>query len=751
MKNSATSPISRLKLVKHLDDIAEVIAKNDWTHIQAPTGSGKSLGIPFKIASNFCQPRVVVSVPTITAVQSLHRTFKLWWPGIPSGYSAEGKVCYDNSTKVIYATSGHVLHLMLSSYSRRICDFCDVLILDEVHNRSIENYVIMELWKRCTSHYENDGRSYVKFAQRPRFVTMSADFDGSLFPLAKSYVVDIPQYTIDVKYHGSEVHHHKLVDTLARVIAEHDISSPSPESNHFLVFVHGVDTVHKLVRTLSLKTSAHVLPAYGGMSDLQLKRIYDAPPSGKRKIIVATNVAETSITIEGVSIVFDGMYEKVPVETDVGSVKLVTSSISKASANQRKGRTGRTMPGLCYRLTSKELFDKYTNTREDEIHRCSIHTTVLQLVCCYIDPYTFLYLASKERVKASLVLLERLGLIKEKIISSDEYNPTKSGKFVSRLPLDVRTGTLIYLWTKVLKLPPLPVIVVASFVDRADGSYFAISSSSLSGDTGPNDDLAPFSSYSDIGTYLHLFLHLMNECNGSILSDSSTLLNIFTCMSFVKARPLVNAFLAIARLVDMLKLKDGDIGPFDVNKVIEKLSPILSFVYDDRRMSNVKGHSDKGNMTSCTYRLVKEIPDEEESSKCKDQTPTFTLERKTLATCIRKNSLLIVSLCSIEINNVNVISISAPITEDDITKGNEIKDAYYKSVIRLGGHKRDVPESTRNHKSPRLDVAKVEEEKAPRGVVYVKPEAPTMVEEIVRQPEAPVFKSDFKSTFEWIE
>lgn len=642
------SPLSLLKLESHLDGIAEAIARNDWTHIQSPTGSGKSLGVPFIISSNVARPKVFIAVPTITAVHSLHRTFCQWWPDIPCGFSAEGKVNYDCSSLVVFATTGHVLRLMLSCFKKRLCNFCDVLVVDEVHNLSIDNFMIIELWQRFTScrHY--------KFGQRPRLVTMSSDRYSALTSFTKTVTIDIPQYPIETVYHQEKLSSNQIIPSLVKVVKEYCSTNPinpKQQNRHVLVFVHGVDSVSKVVNALQRECSnSIVISAYGGMSDSNLKKIYDNPPSNQRKIIVATNVAETSITVEDVAIVFDSMLEKVPTETDVGSIKLVTTLISKASANQRRGRTGRTGPGKVYRMITKEEFEGLSDSRQDEIHRCSINTSVLQLLNVGIDVFDFMNKASKEKINSSINLLLYLRLIDRK---NDGYQVSEAGRFVTRLPLGIRTGTVLYYWIKVLRLPALPCIAAVVFIDRYDGTYFNLSL--VNGSS--------FSSYSDIGTFLHLFLWCMNECHGQIISDSSELMNIFSKFPLIKTRRVVSALLYVSRLSQLFNLTETDVSPFNVEKVVDLLCPILAFVYGDRLMKLVENKSldsgtKEGSINHCLYRLGMD-----------DSSPTiFTLEKRSMASCINNNAPMILSLCSVDHDGKNVVAISAPVTVDHLSK-----------------------------------------------------------------------------------
>jgi HrpA-like RNA helicase len=445
--------------------------------IIAPAGSGKSTALIQKIFEN--NSKVFVSEPTIPAAESLYQYMGKKLGADNVGFAAEGNIHYTGSTKVVYCTSGHLRRKMLSYFedgkvpSGNI-DFCDVLVLDEIHNGSLDYDVIMELWDLAFS----------QGVQIPRLVllsaTMSTDpkYPSTIFKDLPTYEIDIKGFPIKEEYARQDYDPNSkmiLTDIAMNVITKNsDLPVAKDKVSKWIVFCPGTNEVEKVVQILkdAEMENVTILPAYSMLQKDQIDKIFEVPELGMRSIIVATNIAEASITIDGLDGVFDTMLEKIQETAHSGGSRLVLQSISKSSANQRKGRTGRTNPGFCFRLCTESGFEKLKDQREREIFRVPLINVLIEMLDVGIDPVkVFMGKTLEYKMKETFKTLKDIGMI------NPDKSVTEKGHFAPYFPLSVYNSAFIYEWSQVTKpdgskYPIFPAVVLASLIDCFGPSYF---------------------------------------------------------------------------------------------------------------------------------------------------------------------------------------------------------------------------------------------------------------------------------------
>jgi HrpA-like RNA helicase len=461
-------------LDEQLEDAVNFIAKpeNIVSAIAAATGSGKSTNLIQKIFNH--GSRVFISEPTIPAAENLYRYMGSRIGMENVGFAAEGAVKYNNNTKVVYCTSGHLRRKFFSYFEDGKVkggkiDFCDVLALDEAHNGSLDYDVIMELWNLA----------YKQGAEIPRLVLLSAtlDKDSTVFDKLPVYEIKVKGFPVTLEYANQdyEVNNKSLLTDMAAAVLEHNsrlLVAPDKTSK-WMVFCPGTNEVEKIVQILTLAELPNVtiLPAYSSLQREQIDKIFEVPELGTRTIIVATNIAEASITVDGLDGVFDTMLEKVQETAASGGSRLVLQNVAKSSADQRKGRTGRTNPGFCYRLITEEGYMKLKAQREREIFRVPLINVVIEMLDVGIDPTEiFTGRILEKKVRKTFADLKDLGMIDRK------KNVTDKGHFAPEFPLSVYGSALIWEWTKLSKkdgskYPVFPAVVVASLIDCYGPSY----------------------------------------------------------------------------------------------------------------------------------------------------------------------------------------------------------------------------------------------------------------------------------------
>jgi ATP-dependent helicase HrpB len=307
------------------------------------------------------------------------------------------------------------------------------VIFDEFHERSLDADLGLALAIDAQRGLRED----------LRILVMSATLDGARVAklLGDASVIESEgrAYPVETKYLGRDARtpiHQEMADALARLSGNEDGS--------ILAFLPGVGEIRRTADFLAERIrdkTVDIVPLYGALdSDVQDKAI-ESSVEGRRKIVLATSIAETSITIKGVRVVVDSGLARVPrFEPDLGLTRLETVRVSRASADQRRGRAGRTEPGVCYRLWDEEQTRSLLPFATPEILAADLTSLVLDLAQWGVhDPMTltWLDLPPAGAVNEAKSLLASLGAI-------DEAGAiTPLGKKLAKLPLHPRLAAMI--------------------------------------------------------------------------------------------------------------------------------------------------------------------------------------------------------------------------------------------------------------------------------------------------------------------
>jgi len=431
---------SKFKIAPYADEIYDMIMKNPVCAIDAQTGSGKTLFIPYMLIKKTHERlRVRVALPITVSVTSSH-AFQRKNNNFRVGYAAGRAIKYRKTDQIVYATTGHFTRKILSFIERGQTNFDflgDILIIDEVHTSTVEISLLIGLLKYL------DLKIKIVFAS----ATFNHSDILSFYPKFPIYRVELDRLPIEHIYLKSHVDPLKsdpapfIVD-----IISNEIKLLTPDNVfHGIVYQPGSQEVEKLIQTLEREFSDQpvvFLAAYSNLCKEEIDEIFDEY-DGKMKVIVGTNIIESSLTIKDVGFIIDDGLVKRAETSQSGGQKLNSHYVSQAEATQRAGRTARTRSGKAYHLYTSEFYNTLDQYHEPEINRVPIYDTILQLINAKLDVITIIKI-SETRYTEALETLKRMDMVTINP-DTDKLSVTETGKFISNLNLGIYNAHMIYL------------------------------------------------------------------------------------------------------------------------------------------------------------------------------------------------------------------------------------------------------------------------------------------------------------------
>lgn len=398
----------------------------------SPPGSGKTTLVPPAYLDDpSISGHVFLLQPRRLAARAVARRIA-WLRGGKLGEEIGYQVRFDNrtgpSTRLIVATTGVLLRKLASDISMA---GIDVVVLDEFHERTVELDLTLGMLRRIQQTIRPD----------LRIVVMSATIDAK--PVAR-ILGDVPTIDVPGKLFPVDVRYLRRPDQreLEQQVADAADDAIEQTTGHILVFLPGVGEIMRCAQALAplaQRKGLEVMPLYGELPFEQQDRVLE--PSEKRKLILSTNIAETSLTIEGVTAVIDsGFARQMQYYAEVGLPRLERVAISKASADQRCGRAGRLMPGVCWRLWQPASHLARIDHEIPEVLRSDLAGPILFLLHWgerevghfpWIDP------PNDDAIRLALRLLRMLGGI------DDNENLTSLGRQMVQMPAHPRLARLL--------------------------------------------------------------------------------------------------------------------------------------------------------------------------------------------------------------------------------------------------------------------------------------------------------------------
>jgi pre-mRNA-splicing factor ATP-dependent RNA helicase DHX16 len=430
-----------LPIAAYRTEFLEAVAAHQVIVLVGETGSGKTTQLTqylhevgySKLGRIGCtQPRRVAAM-SVAARVAEEVGVKL---GAEVGYSIRFEDCTSPSTVIKYMTDGMLLREFLTEPDLRSYA---ALVIDEAHERTLHTDILFGLVK-----------DIARFRPDIKIVISSATMDAEKF---SAYFDDAPIFEIPGRRFAVGTYHTKAPEAdyvLASVVTTLQIHVTQPLPGDILVFLTGQEEIEEAAELLAQRCRALggrvrellVLPIYAALPAEAQARIFEPTPPGSRKVIIATNIAETSLTIEGIVYVIDcGYCKQNSYNPRTGIESLQVVPISRASAVQRAGRAGRTQPGKCFRLyTAWSFANDLPGETTPEIQRTNLASVVLMLKSLGIDDllhFDFLDKPPNEALIRALEQLYALGAL------NDRGALTKLGRRMAEFPSDPMLSKMI--------------------------------------------------------------------------------------------------------------------------------------------------------------------------------------------------------------------------------------------------------------------------------------------------------------------
>ncbi|KRB39013.1 ATP-dependent RNA helicase HrpA [Microbacterium sp. Root180] len=435
------------------DEIARAIRDNQVVIVAGATGSGKTTQLP-KICLELGRTRIAHTQPRRIAARTIAERVaeELQVPlGTTVGYKVRFTDKVTEDTRIALMTDGILLNEI---HRDRQLRRYDTIIVDEAHERSLNVDFLIGYLTRILPQ-RPDLKVIVTSAtiDPESFARHFADRDGNPAPIIE---VSGRTYPVEVRYRpgtrpakGGDVVESDDVDGITTALRELD----REPAGDVLVFLPGEAEIRDAmdaVRGMYGKDAAptEVLPLYGRLSSAEQHRVFErsAIAGVRRRVILATNVAETSLTVPGIRYVVDTGTARISRYSNRSKIqRLPIEAISQASAQQRSGRAGRTSPGIAIRLYAEDDFTSRDEFTEPEILRTSLASVILQMLSLGfgdISSFPFLTPPDSRGVRAALDLLIELGAVRARG-RDDAPTLTDLGREIARLPIDPRFARML--------------------------------------------------------------------------------------------------------------------------------------------------------------------------------------------------------------------------------------------------------------------------------------------------------------------
>ncbi len=417
-----------------LEPLKAAVAAAPAVVLAAPPGAGKTTVVPLALLDQpwLAGGKVLVLEPRRLAARAAADRMAASLgerPGDTVGYRTRLQSRIGPKTRIEVITEGVFTRMILDDPA---LEGVGAVLFDEFHERSLDADLGLALARESQSLLRDDLRLLVMSATLD-IVGVSRLLDGAPVIEAEGRM-----FPVETRYLGRNPAE-RFEEAMARAIRQ----AVAEEGGSILAFFPGQGEIHRTARLLAdrLPPDVDLAPLYGALDKADQDRAVEPAPPGRRKVVLATSVAETSLTIEGVRVVIDGGLSRVPrFEPASGLTRLATVRVSRSSAEQRRGRAGRTEPGVCYRLWDEEQTRGLVPHQRPEILEADLTAFALDLArwgarsaegMALLDPPPAGAFAEARKV------LQRLGAL------DGEGSLTDHGRRLTRIALPPRLAHMV--------------------------------------------------------------------------------------------------------------------------------------------------------------------------------------------------------------------------------------------------------------------------------------------------------------------
>ncbi|HAT1610229.1 TPA: ATP-dependent helicase HrpB [Raoultella planticola] len=365
--------MSQLPVAAVLPELLSALQQAPQVLLSAPTGAGKSTWLPLQIlADGHIDGRIILLEPRRLAARNVaQRLAELLGekPGATVGYRMRAETCVGPNTRLEVVTEG-ILTRMIQHDPE--LSGVGLVILDEFHERSLQADLALALLLDVQQGLRDDLKLLIMSA------TLDNDRLQRLLPAAPTLSSEGRAFPVEKRFQALAAHQ-RFDEAVAIAAAE----LLRQERGSMLLFLPGVGEIQRVQAQLAERVADDVVlcPLYGALPLSEQRKAILPAAEGQRKVVLATNIAETSLTIEGIRLVVDSAQERVArFDPRTGLTRLITQRISQASMTQRAGRAGRLEPGICLHLIGKEQAERAAAQSDPEILHSDLSALLLELL-----------------------------------------------------------------------------------------------------------------------------------------------------------------------------------------------------------------------------------------------------------------------------------------------------------------------------------------------------------------------------------
>ncbi|MBT0729028.1 ATP-dependent helicase HrpB [Rosenbergiella nectarea] len=399
--------MSTLPIHDVLDELVLALSHSPQVILQAPPGAGKSTWLPIQLLQRLpLNGKIIMLEPRRLAAKNV--AFRLAHylgepPGETVGYRMRAEQCIGKTTRLEVVTEGVLTRRLQQD---PMLEDVSLVIIDEFHERSLQADLALAFMLDIQKGLRDD----------LKLLIMSATLDnrrlGEVLTQAPTITSEGRHFPVQRFYHGISsqgVFSVNLANKILEVLRH--------EQGDMLVFLPGEREIHQVISEVAARCPAGVelRPLYGALSIEQQQQAITISATGQRKVVFATNIAETSLTIEGISLIIDSVLERVSLfDLRAGAHRLKTQYVSESSMTQRAGRAGRLMPGKCWHLITTEQAERLAEQAPPEILRSDLTGLLLNVLawgCQHVTALQWLDEPSQPALAYATAQLRQLAAI----------------------------------------------------------------------------------------------------------------------------------------------------------------------------------------------------------------------------------------------------------------------------------------------------------------------------------------------------